>query len=188
MAHQPMEMEIYRGPHYIWGHSVVCNMCFHNFVLCRANWSGRQNTQGTFVSHTGLSYISTQSKSPERKPNWFFKRWLFTILLKFRHFKPHLCQHPAFPSHIAAENFLICTNKAYRCYPTDPGCFKTSIKKSYMKQCSLIIISLCICNHYRGTATLNLDHSNLLGDTLKALRQESGFITVLLQKKLLKTK
>lgn len=57
-----------------------------------------------------------------------------------------------------------------------------------MKQCSLIIISPCMYNHYRGTATLKLDHSNPLGVILEALRQQGGFITVLLQEKLLKTK
>lgn len=57
-----------------------------------------------------------------------------------------------------------------------------------MIQCSLIIISSCMCNHYRGTATLKLDHSDPLGVTLKALRQQEDFITVLLQEQLLKTK
>lgn len=57
-----------------------------------------------------------------------------------------------------------------------------------MKQCSLIIISPCMCNHYWGTATLKLDHSNPLEVTLKALRLQGDFVTVLLQEKLLKTK
>lgn len=72
------------------------------------------------------------------------------------------------------------------CYSADPGCFKISVLKSYMKQRSLIIISPYICNHYRGTATLKLDHSNRLEITLKTLRQHGGFVTVLLQEKLLK--
>lgn len=57
-----------------------------------------------------------------------------------------------------------------------------------MKQCSFIIISPCMCNHYWGTATLKLDHSNPLEVTLKALRLQGDFVTVLLQEKLLKTK